>query len=113
MAQPLTAATRRQYEHRRRTADRLTALLRTGPLDSEFTALALCYRAKDHKDLGRAADARRGMRHVAATDGRLAPGPAAGFASLDRISDHSPAAPAPDVLRDHGPRRQITTAGRP
>ncbi|WP_327311756.1 ATP/GTP-binding protein [Streptomyces sp. NBC_01243] len=51
VAELLTAIARRQREHRRRTADRLTAVLDTGLLPAELTEMALYYRAKAYKDL--------------------------------------------------------------
>ncbi|MFD5557643.1 ATP/GTP-binding protein [Streptomyces sp. NPDC127068] len=92
LAELLTAIARRQHEHRQRTADRLTAVLDTGLLDNELTALALYYRAKAHKDLGRTADSRTGMQQVADAGGRLAPKARRGLANLDRISGGFPAA---------------------
>ncbi|MER5769288.1 hypothetical protein [Streptomyces sp. NPDC001985] len=92
LAELLTAIARRQHEHRARTAERLTTVLDTGLLDGELTAPALYYRAKAHKDLGRTADSRAGMRQVADTGGRLAPKPRRGLANLDRICGDFPAA---------------------
>ncbi|MFI2214916.1 ATP/GTP-binding protein [Streptomyces sp. NPDC020141] len=92
LAELLTAITRRQHEHRAHTADRLTTVLDTGLLDGELTALALYYRAKAHKDLGRTAESRTGMQQVANAGGRLAPKAWRGLANLDRISGDFPAA---------------------
>lgn len=47
LAELLTAITRRQHEHRWRTADRLTAVLDTGLLPAELTEMALYYRANE------------------------------------------------------------------
>ncbi|MEW1551838.1 tetratricopeptide repeat protein [Streptomyces tsukubensis] len=92
LAELLTAVARRQHEHRSRTADRLTAVLDTGLLDGDLTTLALYYRAKAHKDLGRTQESRTGMQHVADAGGRLAPKARRGLANLDRISGDFPAA---------------------
>ncbi|MEU3602274.1 ATP/GTP-binding protein [Streptomyces sp. NPDC006798] len=92
LAELLTAIARRQHEHRARTADRLTTVLGTGLLDGELADLALYYQAKAHKDLGRTAEARTGMRQVAEAGGRLAPKALRGLANLDRISGAFPAA---------------------
>ncbi|MFF3558253.1 ATP/GTP-binding protein [Streptomyces tsukubensis] len=92
LAELLTAVARRQHEHRSRTADRLTAVLDTGLLDSDLTTLALYYRAKAHKDLGRTQESRTGMQRVADAGSRLAPKARRGLANLDRISGDFPAA---------------------
>ncbi|MEO3978020.1 hypothetical protein AAFN69_29655 [Streptomyces sp. CAU 1734] len=92
LAELLTAIDRRQHEHRARTAERITAVLDTGLLDGELTALALYYRAKAHKDLGRTGASRDGMRQVADAGGRLAPKARRGLANLDRISGDFPTA---------------------
>ncbi|GAA2266119.1 ATP/GTP-binding protein [Streptomyces amakusaensis] len=92
LAELLTAIARRQHENRARTAERLTAVLDTGLLDAELTTLALYYRAKAHKDLGRTPESRTGMQQVADAGGRLAPKAHRGLANLDRISGDFPAA---------------------
>ncbi len=88
----LTAIARRQHEHRARTAGRLSAVLDTGLLPGELTELAVYYRAKAHKDLGRTDDALTGMRHVADAGGRLAPRARRGMANLARIRGDFPTA---------------------
>ncbi|MCL3998203.1 ATP/GTP-binding protein [Streptomyces lavenduligriseus] len=92
LAELLTAIARRQHEHRRRTADRLTAILDTGLLPPELTAMALYYRAKAYKDLGHNGASRAGMQAVADAGGRLAPKARRGLANLARISGDFPAA---------------------
>ncbi|MFE9610984.1 tetratricopeptide repeat protein [Streptomyces sp. NPDC006012] len=92
LAELLDAIARRQHEHRARTAERLTTVLATGLLSGRLTGLALYYRAKAHKDLGRSADALDGMRQVAEKDGRLAPRARRGMANLARIRGDFPAA---------------------
>ncbi|MGP3990803.1 ATP/GTP-binding protein [Streptomyces sp. 3N207] len=92
LAELLTAIARRQHEHRERTAERLTAVLATGLLSGELAELALYYRAKAHKDLGRTDTAVHGMRQVADTDGRLAPRARRGLAQLARIAGDFPTA---------------------
>lgn len=92
LAELLDAIARRQHEHRARTADRLTALLEAGLLPGELTELALYYRAKAHKDLGRTEPALDGMRQVAEADGRLAPRGRRGMANLARIRGDFPTA---------------------
>lgn len=92
LAELLTALARRQHEHRARTADRLTTVLGTGLLDDGLTDLALYYRAKAHKDLGRTGASRAGMQQIADTGGRLAPKARRGLANLDRIGGDFPAA---------------------
>ncbi|MBL1086769.1 ATP/GTP-binding protein [Streptomyces actinomycinicus] len=92
LAELLDAIARRQHEHRERTAERLTAVLATGTLSGELTELALYYRAKAHKDLGRTAASLDGMRQVADAGGRLAPRARRGMANLARIRGDFPSA---------------------
>ncbi|MEU7160365.1 ATP/GTP-binding protein [Streptomyces chrestomyceticus] len=92
LAEVLTAIARRQHEHRARTAERLTTVLDTGQLPAALTELALYYRAKADKDLGRTDEALTGMRHVADAGGRLAPRARRGMASLARIRGDFPTA---------------------
>ncbi len=92
VAELLTAITRRQHEHRQRTADRLTAVLDTGLLPAELTEMALYYRAKAHKDLSQNDAARTGMQQVADADGRLALKARRGLANLARLAGDFPTA---------------------
>lgn len=92
VAELLAAITRRQHEHRERTAERLTAVLGTGLLPGELTELALYYRAKAHKDLARTGEALDGMRQVADAGGRLALRGRRGLANLARIAGDFPTA---------------------
>ncbi|MFF8918445.1 ATP/GTP-binding protein [Streptomyces sp. NPDC015032] len=92
VAELLTAITRRQHEHRQRTADRLTAVLDTGLLPAELTEMALYYRAKAYKDLSQNDAARTGMQQVADTDGRLALKARRGLANLARLAGDFPTA---------------------
>ncbi|GGN64168.1 ATP/GTP-binding protein [Streptomyces kronopolitis] len=92
LAELLAAITRRQHEHRARTAERLTAVLDTGLLSGELTDLSLYYRAKAHKDLARTDEALTGMRQVAEAGGRLAPRGRRGMANLARIRGDFPTA---------------------
>ncbi|MFG2887590.1 ATP/GTP-binding protein [Streptomyces sp. NPDC048297] len=92
VAELLTAITRRQHEHRQRTADRLTTVLDTGLLPDELTEMAWYYRAKAHKDLSQNDAARTGMQRVADTNGRLAPKARRGLANLARLAGDFPTA---------------------
>lgn len=92
LAELLVAIGRRQHEHRERTAERLTAVLGTGLLSGELAELALYYRAKAHKDLGRTDAAADGMRQVADAGGRLAVRARRGLANLARIRGDFPTA---------------------
>ncbi|MDK0517528.1 zeta toxin family protein [Streptomyces sp. ML-6] len=92
VAELLTAIARRQHEHRRRTAERLTAVLDTGLLPTELTEMALYYRAKAYKDLSENTAARTGMQQVADLQGRLAPKARRGLANLARLAGDFPTA---------------------
>ncbi|MFE6869578.1 ATP/GTP-binding protein [Kitasatospora sp. NPDC057692] len=92
LAELLTAISRRQHEHRERTARRLTAVLDGGLLSDELADVARYYRAKADKDLGRTTASLEGMQQVAAAGGRLAPQAQRGIANLARIAGDFPAA---------------------
>ncbi|MEV5982810.1 ATP/GTP-binding protein [Streptomyces sp. NPDC052114] len=92
MAELLTAIARRQREHRAHTADRLTTVLDSGLLPGDLVEMALYYRAKAHKDLGRTDASRNGMRHVADRGGRYAARAHRGLANLARIGGDFPTA---------------------
>ena len=92
LAELLTAISRRQHEHRERTARRLTAVLDQGLLPPQTAELAWYYRAKAHKDLGRTAESLQGMQHVAAAGGRMASRARRGMANLARICGDFPTA---------------------
>ncbi|WP_308114543.1 hypothetical protein [Streptomyces sp. ISL-12] len=83
---------RRQHEHRARTVDRLTAVLDTRLLPPELTEMAVYYRAKAERDLGRPDHSRRGMQYVADRGGRLAPAARRGLAHLARLAGDFPTA---------------------
>ncbi|WP_159031053.1 ATP/GTP-binding protein [Streptomyces sp. 769] len=88
----LSTLARRQHEHRRRTADRLTAVLDARLLPDDLTGMATYYLAKAHRDLGEADVSRRGMQFVADGGGRLAPAARRGLAHLARIAGDFPTA---------------------
>ncbi|SMF51013.1 ATP/GTP-binding protein [Streptomyces sp. Amel2xC10] len=77
---------RRQHEHRRRTADRLTGVINAGLLPEELSQMALYYLAKAHRDLGQSAASRTKMQQVADGGGRLAPAARRGLAHLARLA---------------------------
>lgn len=83
---------RRQHEHRRRTANRLAAVIDTGLLPEELGPMARYYLAKAHRDLGDSAASRTGMQQVAEGGGRLAPAARRGLAHLARLAGDFPAA---------------------
>ncbi|MER6075901.1 hypothetical protein ABT187_45580 [Streptomyces sp. NPDC001817] len=83
---------RRQREHRARTVDRLTAVVDARLLPPELTEMAVYYRAKAERDLGRPDDSRRGMQDVADAGGRLAPAARRGLAHLSRLAGDFPTA---------------------
>ncbi|MFF9002069.1 hypothetical protein ACF1GW_22130 [Streptomyces achromogenes] len=108
LAELLTAIARRQHEHRRRTAERLTTVLDTGLLPPELTAMALYYRVKAFKDLGQDEASPAGMQAVVDTGGRLAPKARRGLANLARISGDFPAAlAAVPTLGREGRRHRV------
>ncbi|MFI1585648.1 ATP/GTP-binding protein [Embleya sp. NPDC020630] len=88
----LSALARRQHEHRERTVDRLAAVAATGLLPADLSEMAVYYRAKAERDLGRSAESRQGMQLVVAGGGRLAPAAARGLAHLARIAGDFPTA---------------------
>ncbi|MFH8411275.1 ATP/GTP-binding protein [Streptomyces sp. NPDC018019] len=92
LVETLSALARRQHEHRERTAERLTTVIDTGLLPTELHEMAVYYRAKAHRDLGRTADSRTGMQHVADGGGRLAPNARRGLAHLARLAGDFPIA---------------------
>ena len=92
LAELLTAISRRQHEHRERTARRLTTVLDQGLLPPETAELAWYYRAKAYKDLGRTAESLQGMQHVVAVGGRMASRARRGMANLARIRGDFPTA---------------------
>ncbi|MEU4118947.1 ATP/GTP-binding protein [Kitasatospora sp. NPDC028055] len=73
LVETLAALAARQREHRTRTADRLTRVIDSTLLPADLTDMALYYRAKAHRDLGRGTASRQGMQQVAAGTTRLAP----------------------------------------
>ncbi|MGA5823547.1 ATP/GTP-binding protein [Kitasatospora sp. NPDC094028] len=92
LVETLSALGARQHEHRARTADRLTRVLDTELLPAGLADLALYYRAKAHRDLGRADASRQGMQQVADGTTRLAPAARRGLAHLARLAGDFPAA---------------------
>ncbi|MFD3621648.1 ATP/GTP-binding protein [Streptomyces sp. NPDC058676] len=92
LVETLSALARRQHEHRERTADRLAAVVDTGLLPADLNELAVYYLAKAQRDLGRTDDSRRGMQHVIAGGGRLAPSARRGLAHLARLVGDFPSA---------------------
>ncbi|MEV2210253.1 ATP/GTP-binding protein [Streptomyces sp. NPDC050997] len=92
LVETLSALARRQHEHRERTVARLGAVVESGLLPPELRDMAVYYRAKAQRDLGRSADSRRGMRLVAEGGGRLAPAARRGLAHLARLAGDFPTA---------------------
>ncbi|MEW2134834.1 ATP/GTP-binding protein [Streptomyces sp. NPDC005435] len=92
MVELLSTLGRRQHEHRRSTADRLTAVVDSGLLPAELGEMALYYLAKANRDLGHSAASRIGMRQVADGEGRLAPAARRGLAHLARLAGDFPTA---------------------
>ncbi|WP_189749483.1 ATP/GTP-binding protein [Streptomyces tendae] len=92
LAELLSALSRRQHEHRARTADRLTGVIGTRLLPAELHEMAVYYLAKADRDLGRSDASLRGMQHVADHGGRLAAAARRGLAHLARLAGDFPAA---------------------
>ncbi|WP_344317898.1 ATP/GTP-binding protein [Streptomyces javensis] len=92
LVETLSALGRRQHEHRECTVDRLTTVVDTGLLPTDLREMALYYRAKAQRDLGRTDDSRRGMQLVADGGGRLAPAARRGLAHLARLAGDFPTA---------------------
>jgi hypothetical protein len=92
LVETLSALARRQHEHRERTVARLTAVISTRLLPADLHDMAVYYRAKADRDLGRSSESRRGMQHVAQGGGRLAPAARRGLAHLARLAGDFPTA---------------------
>lgn len=100
LVETLSVLARRQHEHRRHSADRLTAVVGTGLLPTDLHEMAVYYLAKAQRDLGRSADSRRGMQLVVDGGGRLAPAARRGLAHLARLAGDFPS--AVEAARDLG-----------
>ncbi|MFJ9447177.1 ATP/GTP-binding protein [Kitasatospora sp. NPDC101235] len=94
LVETLSALAARQREHRTHTADRLTRVIDSRLLPEDLTHMALYYRAKAHRDLGRSTASRQGMQQVAAGTTRLAPAARRGLAHLARLDGDFPTAHA-------------------
>ncbi|MFF2618998.1 hypothetical protein [Kitasatospora sp. NPDC058046] len=70
-------------DHLARTADRLTRVIDSALLPADLTDMALYYRAKAHRGLGRGGASRQGMQQVAVGTTRLAPAARRGLARQD------------------------------
>ncbi|MEV7783613.1 ATP/GTP-binding protein [Kitasatospora sp. NPDC088351] len=92
LVETLSTLAARQREHRTRTADRLTRVLDSRLLPEDLTDMALYYRAKAHRDLGRGRASRQGMQQVAAGTTRLAPAARRGLVHLARLDGDFPTA---------------------
>ncbi|MGD3112958.1 ATP/GTP-binding protein, partial [Streptomyces sp. YGL11-2] len=92
LVETLSALARRQHENRAHTAKRLTVVTEASLLPRALHDMAVYYLAKAQRDLGRTADSRRGMQHVIAGAGRLAPNARRGLAHLSRLAGDFPTA---------------------
>lgn len=88
----LSALDRRQHEHRSRTAARLTTVIDSRLLPDDLQDMALYYRAKAYRDIGRSQDSRRGYQQVADSGGRLAHAARRGLAQAARLAGDFPTA---------------------
>ncbi len=100
LIETLSTLAARQREHRTHTADRLTHVLDSALLPANLTDMALYYRAKAHRDLGRSTASRQGMQQVAAGTTRLAPAEAS--STLPALAATSPP-PWPPPRTSAGP----------
>ncbi|MFJ9777868.1 ATP/GTP-binding protein [Kitasatospora sp. NPDC101157] len=92
LVETLSTLAARQREHRTHTGDRLTRVIDSRLLPEDLTDMALYYRAKAHRDLGRGAASRQGMQQVAAGTTRLAPAAQRGLVHLARLDGDFPTA---------------------
>ncbi|MDI3408366.1 ATP/GTP-binding protein [Streptomyces cavernicola] len=92
LVETLSALARRQHEHRGRTVDRLTTVIDAALLPAELHDLALYYRAKALRDIGRSTDSRHGYQQVVEGGGRLAQNARRGLAQAARLAGDFPTA---------------------
>ncbi|WP_404870994.1 ATP/GTP-binding protein (plasmid) [Kitasatospora griseola] len=92
LVETLSALTRRQHEHRARTAQRLAAVVDSHLLPEDLHLMALYYLAKAQRDLGHRTGSRHGMQTVADSTSRLAPAARRGLVHLLRLAGDFPAA---------------------
>ncbi|MDI3390041.1 ATP/GTP-binding protein [Streptomyces sp. B-S-A8] len=92
LIETLSALARRQHEHRGRTVDRLTSVIDSALLPDELHDLALYYRAKALRDIGRSTDSRHGYQQVVDGGGRLAQNARRGLAQAARLAGDFPTA---------------------
>ncbi|MEU1161749.1 ATP/GTP-binding protein [Streptomyces sp. NPDC005921] len=92
LVETLSVLARRQYEHREHSVTRLAAVVETGLLPAELHEMALYYRAKAERDLGRVATSRQIMQPIADGGGRLAPAARRHLAHLARCAGDFPTA---------------------
>ncbi|CCK32968.1 putative ATP/GTP-binding protein (plasmid) [Streptomyces davaonensis JCM 4913] len=88
----LSALARRQHEHRAHTVTRLTTVIDSGLLPAELHGMALYYRAKAYRDIGRGQESRCGYQQVADSGSRLAPAARRGLAQAARLAGDFPTA---------------------
>ncbi|MFC9498405.1 ATP/GTP-binding protein [Streptomyces sp. NPDC056982] len=86
----LRTLARRQGEHRARTVERLTTVIDSGLLPAELHEMALYYRAKAQRDIGRSQDSRRDYQQVVDGGGRLTPAARRGLAQAARLAGDFP-----------------------
>ncbi|MDV9171987.1 ATP/GTP-binding protein [Streptomyces sp. W16] len=92
LVETLSALARRQYEHREHSVTRLTAVTDTGLLPADLHEMALYYRAKAERDLGRSTASHQIMQPIADGGGRLASAARRQLAHLARCVGDFPTA---------------------
>ncbi|MFI6689190.1 ATP/GTP-binding protein [Streptomyces sp. NPDC050485] len=109
LADLLTTLARRQHEHREHTVERLSTILDSGLLPGDLADMAVYYRAKADRDIGRNDASRRGMQQVADGGRRFALRARRGLAHAARIDGDFPAAlaAATDLGFDGGEQRVL------
>ncbi|MGC5346961.1 hypothetical protein PZB75_30345 [Streptomyces sp. AM 4-1-1] len=92
LVETLSTLARRQREHRARTVHRLTLVIDSALLPAQLHDMALYYRAKAYRDIGRSQESRHGYQQVADSAGRLAPAARRGLAQAARLAGDFPTA---------------------
>ncbi|MCP9213395.1 ATP/GTP-binding protein [Streptomyces sp. NEAU-Y11] len=90
LVETLSTLARRQHEHRAHTVTRLTTVVNSNLLPTELHDMAVYYRAKALRDIGRSQESRRGYQQVVDGGGRLAQAARRGLAQAARLAGDFP-----------------------